>query len=41
MTGYDRSPDYGGPEPRRPEWLVYAVVGGAILFGWLAYKALI
>lgn len=37
MTGYDKSPDYGGAKPGWPGVLALAVVliGGVVLLRWL------
>ena len=39
MSGYDKSPDYGGPEPGWPEiifWAV-AVTAAAFALAWWLY----
>lgn len=36
MTGYERSPDYGGPPPTWRLWVALAI-GGVLLFGFVVW----
>lgn len=39
-SGYEKSPDYGSPDPGPLRWLAIIVLGGAIAFGIVACQGL-
>ena len=38
--GYDKSPDYGGPDPDWKEYLYWVVLVAVVVafFAWMAYR---
>ena len=38
MTGYDKSPDYGGPDPS-PRWIIFGLIAVVVVILFVAWRA--